>query len=551
MTPDAETPLAAGWAALAGYDWPAAQSHFEQALESEETPEALDGLGHALYWQHRYQAAVQLRQRAYALYRQHGDRRPAALVAIQLAYMHGLIYGNTAAVSGWIGHAQRVLEDCGDCPEQGWLEVFRGCICSDPGERERRARTAIAIGRRFASPSLEFDALAYLGKAHVEAGAILEGMALIDEAVAAVASGLVADPWAAGEIYCTLFHACEMTIDARRAAQWLIAVDGYVDSTGERPVSAICRMHYGGLLTSAGRWRDAEREFATALEIYSDTYRGTQFEPLLRLADLRVRQGRFEEAERLMEGHEDRPEAVQPRVRLLLARGAPALAQAVLDRHPQRDAGPLPFAPIMALSVDVALARGAIDDARRLAADLDDAATAAGLPSIRGLAARAHARTALAAGEDAAVEPFRAALDAFGEAELTHELATTRLEYAEVLAADNDDAGDIARAQARAALDCFERLGATRDADAAAHLLRRLGAPGRPWPRGRGTLTERQREVLDLLAEGLSNAAIAERLYISPRTAEHHVTNILSALHLTSRAEAAAYAVRNRSRRDT
>jgi DNA-binding NarL/FixJ family response regulator len=103
----------------------------------------------------------------------------------------------------------------------------------------------------------------------------------------------------------------------------------------------------------------------------------------------------------------------------------------------------------------------------------------------------------------------------------------------------------LALVHARAALALFERLGARRDADEAAAVLRSGGAAGRSAPRLGGELTAREREVLALLAEGLSNRAIADRLVISPKTAEHHVTRILGKLGLRSRAEAAAYAVRD------
>jgi DNA-binding NarL/FixJ family response regulator len=77
----------------------------------------------------------------------------------------------------------------------------------------------------------------------------------------------------------------------------------------------------------------------------------------------------------------------------------------------------------------------------------------------------------------------------------------------------------------------FERLGAARHVDAAAALLRRLGdRGGRSWSRAGGELTKRESEVLALLADGLSNTEIAERLVISRRTAEHHVANVLSKL---------------------
>ena len=83
------------------------------------------------------------------------------------------------------------------------------------------------------------------------------------------------------------------------------------------------------------------------------------------------------------------------------------------------------------------------------------------------------------------------------------------------------------------------------EADEADALQRRLGGRGRVGPKGLGLLTRRETEVLNLLGEGLTNAEIAERLFISTKTAANHVSNILVKLNLRSRAEAAAYMLRH------
>ena len=115
-----------------------------------------------------------------------------------------------------------------------------------------------------------------------------------------------------------------------------------------------------------------------------------------------------------------------------------------------------------------------------------------------------------------------------------------RLEMAQLLQ-ESDWAGAVT--WARAALASFTRLGATHEANVAAALLRQLGVQPRTGPRLPETISQREMTVLTLLAHGLSNREIAERLVISEKTVEHHVSQVLSELGVRNRAEAAALAV--------
>lgn len=124
----------------------------------------------------------------------------------------------------------------------------------------------------------------------------------------------------------------------------------------------------------------------------------------------------------------------------------------------------------------------------------------------------------------------------------------TRLQLARArLPAGSGTGADVAAAAdaARSAHLVYDRLGAPAAVDSAA-LLTELGVPTRPRTRPAGAtaaLSDRERVVLDLLRDGLSNAEIAARQNHSVRTIEHHVSSILSKLGLRSRAEAAACAV--------
>jgi DNA-binding CsgD family transcriptional regulator len=142
----------------------------------------------------------------------------------------------------------------------------------------------------------------------------------------------------------------------------------------------------------------------------------------------------------------------------------------------------------------------------------------------------------------AACAHLETALAAFVRAGIPYRAAQTRLLLAQVLERSDHE---VAGAEARAALSVFEDLGADRDADAAAALMRDLGVKAaRTGPKNVGRLTRREQEVLALLGEGLSNPEIAERLFLSRKTVEHHVARILSKLGLRGRAEAAALVAR-------
>jgi len=89
----------------------------------------------------------------------------------------------------------------------------------------------------------------------------------------------------------------------------------------------------------------------------------------------------------------------------------------------------------------------------------------------------------------------------------------------------------------RCAADLLDRWGGWR-VDELEETRQRLGLP--QTKRGVDPLTPREREIANLLAEGLSNAQLARRLFISPKTAAVHVGNILRKLGVSSRTEVAA-----------
>lgn len=542
MTQTVDDLLEAGRAALARGDWAQARAVLSGALERQESPEILYYLARAVEWSGDYRAAVEFYERAFTAYRARGEARMPALIAgRELSFLHAAVYGNDAVAAGWLARARGLAGEAGDCVERGWVRLAEALVTDDPAEKAAHVRDAAEIADRFGDADLRFCALGNQGVTLVLAGRITDGMRLLDEAATAATSGEVADYLTAGEIYCHMLTCCELAFDVRRAQQWITIGTEFGDRANAPWVSAICRTHYGGILTAAGRWADAERELESSIAQYDASYGALRSSAIVRLADLRVRQGRYDEAARLLSGFEFDSFAVRPLARLHLARGEYDSARRILSRMLTAAAQHPLQAPELALLAEVEVAAGRLDDARSICRSLAAIAQQVEVPMIHALAAYAAGITAASAGEPDAAAHLEAALAGFVAADLPLETARARLALSRLLA---DSAPEIAVAEARAALTAFDTLAATPDADATASHLRRLGKPGRPAPRGPGVLTRRETEVLRLLAEGLSNEQIAQRLFLSKRTVEHHVSNILGKLGVTTRAEATALAVR-------
>lgn len=537
-------PIADAYGALAEGRWADARGGFEQVLASGDTGEACFGLAMALWWLGENHASVERCGRAYALFRAVGEVESAAQCAVWLAITYKANFANFAAANGWIGRAERLLAPVAPGPLHGWVCIASAYRMADLDAADDLTVRAVEIARAAQDVDLELVAMAQLGLVRVGKGDLVAGFALLDEAMAAALAGERSTLDTVVYACCDMLNACELTSDIERATQWCKVADDFVASYGCPFLYAECRIYYGSVLAAKGRWPEAERELLAGLRITDGACPGLHSKALARLAALRIRQGRPEEAEQFLaslgHGVEVESEVLLLTAALSLARGDALGAARLLEqrlRHLQDHLWHL--AGALDLMVDAYLAADRIDAATRSAGRLSDTAAVAGSPYVDALASCARGRIGLALGDTGAAAELEAALTLWSSLELPFELARTRHELARALVTTEHDA---AVDHARRALTLFEELGAATEADRVAAFLRSVGVVARTGAKGTGALTSREREVLGLLGVGLSNPEIAERLYISRKTASHHVSNILTKVGWRNRAEAAAHA---------
>src|SRR5919106_255147 len=237
----AQDSLARGYEALASGNWLDARDAFASALSAVESPEALDGLGRALWWRREERDAVVYRERAYAGFRRDGELARAARIALWLSREYALVFGNEAAARGWLARAERLLRDVAPGAEQGWLDLGRSEQSREGSESARLASQALDVALRAEDTDLELRALAQLGFAEVALGSIEQGLAHLDEAMAAATSGEPTSLETFADVCCTLMLACERAGDAERPQQWSQVLEEFVRRYEHVTLLAFCR----------------------------------------------------------------------------------------------------------------------------------------------------------------------------------------------------------------------------------------------------------------------------------------------------------------------
>jgi DNA-binding NarL/FixJ family response regulator len=547
--------LETGRAAIAEAAWEDARAAFEEALAGEDSPEARDGLGQALWWIGDIAAALQQRERAYAAYLERGEERKAATLALWISQEQIAAYGNMAVANGWFARAERLLADAGPCPERVRLLVKQGLRAADFDAAKKIYEEAVVVAREARARDLEIFAQSCLGCLLVTHGRGTEGFAHLDDAMASTVAGELREHDLVALVSCNMLLACERSHDMARAAEWLRVSTAWAKNRRCLPFFAFCRVSYGTVLLAQGRWPEAEDELVDSLRRFEMTHPAFGVRAAAKLAQLRVDQGNLEEAEEFISPWRDHPLATCTAASLELARGESERALSRLERRMAVGGiEPSLQAAIGELAVRIHLERGEHDAARGQSALLRRLASEQSSTVIGAMADAAEGAIALATGATTAPTLLQAALDVYTAHAMPFPAAAVRLTLARALAKTRKDA---ACAEARAALTAFEDLGASAWASLAAALVEELDAcsrtpaPRAPGGRDRGravrpdALTKREQEVLKLLPDGLSNSEIATRLEISAKTAEHHVRAILAKLNVKTRAAAAAWAERH------
>jgi DNA-binding CsgD family transcriptional regulator len=419
---------------------------------------------------------------------------------------------------------------------RGYLSIptaIQRIVQGDPAAGHTAFAHAADVARRFGDRDLESLACSGRGRALIRLGNLTEGTALLDEAMVAVIAGDVS-PILAGDIYCIVLEACQETFDLRRAyewttslAEWCAAQPDLVRYRGE------CLLYRAEVMQLRGKWNDAAQDAHDACKLLAS--RPAAGAAFYRVGEIHRLRGEFAKADGAYTRANERGRKPQPGLsQLRLAQGQTDTAVASI-RGVLLDTGARAArARLLGPAVEILLAAADLENARAAAEELAETARIMGASLLAATSAHATGAVLLAEGDIAgAARSLRRASEIWRDLTMPYEEAQTGLLMATVCGRRGDQDGY--RLEIDAAGKLFQQLKAET-------WLARTTGQAEGSMRRPGSLSERESQVLRLVATGKTNRDIAEALFISEKTVARHVSNIFDKLGVSNRTGATAWA---------
>ena len=522
-------------------EWVRAYDVLSGLEDSSLTAHDFAQLATAAFLLGRRNDCIQALQRAYQGHLDAGEPLDAIRAGFWLAKV--LLEGGEAAVgSGWLARCQRLLEDVpADVVERGYVMIhvmMRHIFSGEFEQALERAEEITDYGRRFSDPALLALGVMAQGRMLLYSGRVPEGLSLLDEAMVGLSTGEVS-PILAGEVYCSLVEACQEISDFGRMAEWTRALTSWVEAQpGLVAFAGQCATHRGQIMRVQGAFPEALEELSAAAARYlaagaSDAV-GVA---LAETGDVHRILGNLEDADSTYEDAIAHGFEPQPGLALLwLARGRTQAAANAVQRLLAEPRDPVHRSQLLPGAVEVLLAVGQVEKATAVSDELSKTADSFGCAGLRAMGHHARAHCLLTAGDAAlAAKEARTAAALWRTLSSPYEAARAQVLLGRALRELGDeDSGTTELTHARRT---FAELGALPAERSVAQLL----APSHP-----AGLTERELEVLRLVASGKSNPEIATSLVLSEKTVARHLSNIFAKLDVSSRTAAAAFAFENR-----